>query len=200
MGNSWAPELRGAKGEIGPFILVYYTDRQKDHSDFFFFPVPPTDVQAQYGHTFSDFEVVGLGEAAMRGGDKLASLSLESFFPMQYDRTLVDGYYANAKLPKPYEFEQIIHQIRIIGRPCQLIIGGTNINWTCMIRDFRVEHRGGEPGDIYFGIDFKKHRLISVEKRKAGAAAGGSNRPTMSQGAPNIGKALAAARRVKGGW
>lgn len=193
--GTWALDTRSGRGEIGPFLLVYFTAPKGEHSDFIFFPVPPSDLQAQYGHSFSDFDIVGLGEASLRGGDKLASLTLESYFPLDKDPTMVDGYYRYRRLPRPYEFEQIIHKIRAIGRPCQLIVGGTNINWTCMIRDFRVEHRGGEPGDIYFSLDLKKHRVISVEKRVAGAMSGGNNRPTMSQGAPNIGKALSAMRR-----
>lgn len=193
MAESWAADTRGGRGEIGPFLLVYYQDATSNLQDFIVFPVAPSDIQATYGHIFTDFEIVGLGEAAIRGGDRLASLVFSSFFPRDYD-TYVDDYYTlNGGLKAPYEYEQIIHKIRQVGRPCQLLIGGTNINWTCQIRSFTIEHRGGEPGDIYYTIEFKKHRFITLEKRQADSPAPAPQprpRPAMNEGAPNLGEAV----------
>lgn len=207
-GNRYADaqyDVREGMGLIGPYLLTFYTQSVGDKSDFLVFPVAPRDIKAEYAYRYNEFEIVGAGEAAIRGGLKLASLTFESFFPRDYDPTLVDGYYwGGFGLKKPWEFEQLIHQIRVLGRPVQLVIGGTNINWTATIRDFRIEHRGGEPGDLYFSIDFKKHYPINVEKREADSPALGRTRPKPVQAAPSVGKAVrdgtSGATKTDPGW
>ncbi|TCP57979.1 LysM domain-containing protein [Tumebacillus sp. BK434] len=167
-------------GQIGPFLLTYWD--QVGVSRTLAFPVAPAQISVKYAHEFQESSVLGLGQTAFRGGDQLAELSFSSFFPRDYDRTLVDtwAYSSPESLKSPQEFERIIHEIRQVGKPSRLTIGGTYFNADVMIRTFDVEHRGGEPGDVYFTITFKKHRTLTVKKTdpKQGTSSGSERPPS----------------------
>ncbi|ASS74076.1 hypothetical protein CIG75_03135 [Tumebacillus algifaecis] len=165
---------------IGPFLLTYWDEVGSQRA--LVFPVAPQNINVKYAHEYHEVSVLGQGQTAFRGGDQLAELSFSSFFPRDYDQTLVDTwFYKNAgSLKSPQEFERIIHEIRQVGKPSRLMIGGTFFNADVMIRSFDVEHRGGEPGDVYFTITFKKHRALSVKKtepKQAADPASGAGRP-----------------------
>ncbi|WP_220353022.1 LysM peptidoglycan-binding domain-containing protein, partial [Halobacillus trueperi] len=50
------------------------------------------------------------------------------------------------------------------GKPVRLLISGTPINTLVRITSFVPQVRGGEPGDIYFDIEFRKHKEVKVRK------------------------------------
>lgn len=123
------------------------------------FPVNPESFQVTTGgNTFNDVQVLGKGEITVIGNEQLSTVTFSSFFPRDYD----EGYCSTTDIPDPYDAVRKIERMRLLKRPVRLIISGTNINVSCTIRQFDYEERGGEPGDVYFTIQFKAYRTFTT--------------------------------------
>lgn len=124
-------------------------------------PVNPPDLSVSGGGTsFTDNTVIKGGERTVIGDTQLKVVSFSSFFPRDYDAT----YCSYAKIPKPWDAVKKIEKWRKSGKPVKLLITGTNINMYCTIRKFDYKEKGGEPGDVYFDLEFKEFKFIKIRE------------------------------------
>ena len=124
-------------------------------------PVNPANYSISGGGTsFTDISVIKGGERTVIGDPNLRSVAFSSFFPRDYD----SSYCAYSNIPDPWEAVEQIEQWRSSGNPVKLLITGTNINMYSTIRTFNYEERGGEPGDIYYDMEFKEFPFINIRE------------------------------------
>lgn len=125
----------------------------------FQFPVNPASFQVSAGgNSFNDVQVLEKGEITVIGDKQLSTVTFSSFFPRDYD----EGFCSTSDIPDPYDAVRKIERMRLLNKPVRLIISGTDVNMSCTIRQFDHEERGGEPGDVYFTIQFKEYRTFST--------------------------------------
>lgn len=127
-------------------------------SDFLFPVNPPSFQVGAGGMNYTDSQVLGKGEVTVIGNEQLSTVAFSSFFPRDYD----EGYCQTRDIPKPYDAVKRIERMRLLKKPIRLIISGTTVNMPCTIRQFDYEERGGEPGDVYYTISFKRYRTYST--------------------------------------
>lgn len=121
---------------------------------------PPELVISGGGTAFSDAQVIKGGERTIIGNRMLQSVALSSFFPRDYD----PSYCVRKSIPDPWEAVDKINKWRDSGKPVKLLITGTDINMYATIRKFDYREKGGEPGDVYFDIEFKEFRFIKIRE------------------------------------
>lgn len=123
-------------------------------------PVNPDRLRYRLGKMgFEDIEIAALGEFTIIGNQQLFEIEFSSFFPLDYNPT----YCEYEDIPNPWDAVNMIKNWAISGNPMRVTIPGTPISLACTIRDFQIDERGGEPGDIYYTIAFKEYRFISVK-------------------------------------
>lgn len=139
-------------------------------------PVNPTEaVISGGGNTFTDMQVIKGGERTIIGNSTLRNISFSSFFPRDYDSS-----YCNYKnIPKPWDAVKKINKWRYSGKPVKLLITDMDINMYATIRKFDCREKGGEPGDIYYDIEFKEYKFIKIREigKKAAKVEQQSGRP-----------------------
>ncbi len=144
-------------------------------------PVNPSEpVISGGGTSFSDIQVIEGGERTMIGSSQLRQVSFSSFFPRDYD----PSYCIQKDIPKPWEAVKKMNAWRASGKPVKLLITGTDINMYATIRKFDYREKGGEPGDVYYDIEFKEFVFIKIrEISKQTKVQQQSNRPETSASA-----------------
>lgn len=144
--------------------------------DKIIFPVNPAELIITVGGmNFTDTQVIKGGEYTCIGDKKLDSISFSSFFPRDYDAS----YCNYSDLPKPWEAVEKIKSWQVSKKPAKLLITSTNINMYVTIRKFSYREKGGEPGDIYYDIEFKEYNFIQI--REVEVEIGGSFISTSNQ-------------------
>lgn len=123
------------------------------------FPVNPEEVKVITEAMVSTVDINDLGEIDQHTGEKLPVFAFSSFLPKHYD-----SYCQYQSIPDPNETAEKLDRIRESGKPVRLLISGTPINTLVRITSFVPQVRGGEPGDIYFDIEFRKHKEVKVRK------------------------------------
>lgn len=124
-------------------------------------PVNPSElVISGGGTTFSDSQVIKGGERTIIGNSMLQGVAFSSFFPRDYD----SSYCVKKDIPDPWEAVDKINKWRESGKPVKLLITGTDINMYATIRKFDYKEKGGEPGDVYFDIEFKEFKFIKIRE------------------------------------
>jgi len=128
----------------------------------FYFPVNPEELTASFDAD-NDYEVdaIGIGELIIPGAQRLESIGWSSFFPINYD----DGYVSipsGLMLDPNYAMQKLIEtkRERLV---CFLTIGGTPWNDYVLIKTLKWTSKAGEPGDIYYDIEFKRYRETSIQ-------------------------------------
>lgn len=128
-------------------------------------PVPPDKYEVTTGNLNTVVTVEELGELLLMGKSKLASLSMETFWPSkQYSFC----QYKNFILP--YEAMNLIKKWKDSGKPVQVIITSTPINMAMSIDDFTYGERDGTR-DVYFQISFKEYRYVKLSTKTITVAA-----------------------------
>lgn len=128
-------------------------------------PVNPQEIEIQDSTSHKTCEVLGLGEILLPKKPALKVVSWECFFPRPGNDP-----YLNSKARAPeFYVDQIEEAVKnkTVGR---LIISRSELydtNMRCVINGFKTIDKGGEPGDIYYSIEFKEYRdyapkIISV--------------------------------------
>ena len=119
-------------------------------------PVNPEEIETKHPTDHKTYNVIGVGEIVIPRKPSLKEVSWESFFP--WDRSAV---YVNsgAKAPSYYlkYFENALKKKQV----CRLIItrsGGYDTNMKCIVSNFEVKNKGGEPKDIYYSLELKEYR------------------------------------------
>lgn len=124
-------------------------------------PVNPPELTIQGGG--SDETVVNVikgGERTIIGDKKLSKVAFSSFFPKHYDASFCE----RTKIPDPWEAVKQIEKWRATGKPVKILITGTNINMYASIPKFEYKEKGGEPGDVYYSIEFTEFKFISIRE------------------------------------
>lgn len=124
-------------------------------------PVNPPELTIQGGGSEeTSIDVIKGGERTVIGDKKLTTVSFSSFFPKHYDASFCES----SKIPDPWEAVKLIEKWRESGKPVKLLITGTNINMYASIPKFEYQEKGGEPGDVYFSIEFKEFKFITIRE------------------------------------
>lgn len=121
-------------------------------------PVPPAEFELAQGNVNTVINVYSIGEVNLIGKSKLATITLESYFPAQeYSFCVYKGF------PKPYECINMIENWRKSGKPIRLIVTETPINLACAIENFNYREQDGT-GDVYFTLELKEYRFLTVQQ------------------------------------
>jgi len=128
----------------------------------FYFPVNPEELTASFDAD-NDYEVdaIGVGEILIPGAQRLESVGWSSFLPLNYDPGYV-SIPSGLLYPPDYAMQKLIEtkRERIV---CFLIIGGTPWNDYVVIKTLKWTAKAGEPGDIYYEIEFKRYRDVTIQ-------------------------------------
>lgn len=124
-------------------------------------PVNPPELVIQGGGSEeTSVNVIKGGERTVIGDKKLTTVSFSSFFPKHYDASFCES----RNIPDPWEAVKLIEKWRESGKPAKILITGTNINMYASIPKFEYQEKGGEPGDVYFTIEFKEFKFITIRE------------------------------------
>jgi LysM repeat protein len=119
-------------------------------------PIAPSSDQIVRGNNNTTVNITAAGELGLIGKSKLATIALDSFFPAQeYDFCQYTGF------PAPYDCVKMIERWRQSGQPIRLIITETDINMAASIESFSYGEQDGT-GDVYFTLELKEYRFITV--------------------------------------
>lgn len=142
-------------------------------------PVNPSEpVISGGGNNFTDVQVIKGGERTIIGNSMLQVVSFSSFFPRDYD----SSYCSVEDIPNPWEAVKKIEKWRKSGQPVKLLITKTGVNMYATIRKFDYREKGGEPGDVYYDIEFKEFKFIKIREvvKEAPKVQQQSDRPETS--------------------
>jgi nucleoid-associated protein YgaU len=129
-------------------------------------PVNPMEFNIRSGNKNNVVDILDMGELNLIGGQKLAEIQLQSFFPANWA-----PYCAYRSIPEPYDAVNKIESWRVSKRPIRLIISDTPVNMACAIEEFEYGERGGTR-DISYTLTLKEYRFIQIKQvGQAGAAA-----------------------------
>lgn len=117
-------------------------------------PVVPEELELESPFDVNTVNVAQLGAVTTPGFRQLKTITLESFFPRDYNPTYCD--YKGFDSPESYV--KRVEAWRDLRKPLQLVITGTNINMTVLIDDFTTTIAAGHVGDIYFSISFIQYK------------------------------------------
>lgn len=124
-------------------------------------PVNPAEpVISGGGTSFTDIQVIKGGERTVIGNRMLQVVAFSSFFPRDYD----SSYCVRRDIPDPWEAVSKINEWRDSDKPVKLLITETDINMYATIRKFDIREKGGEPGDVYYDIEFKEYEFINIRE------------------------------------
>lgn len=147
--------------------------------DSIILPVNPSEPVISGGGTnFTDIQVIKGGERTIIGNSMLQVVSFSSFFPRDYD----SSYCTREDIPDPWEAVKKIEKWRESGKPVKLLITQTGVNMYATIRKFDYREKGGEPGDVYYDIEFKEFKFIKIREvvKEAPKVQQQSDRPETS--------------------
>lgn len=122
-------------------------------------PVNPEEIEVSYPTQDEIESVLGIGEVAIPVKPSLKEVTWESFFPADND-VWVTKYRSPKKLAKAF---QGAWKGRI---KCRLVItrsNGVDTNMQCMISDFSIKDKGGEPEDLYYSITLREYREYGAQ-------------------------------------
>lgn len=142
-------------------------------------PVNPSEfIISNGGTSFTDVQVIKGGERTVIGNRQMQVVSFSSFFPKFYD----SSYCTEKSIFKPWELVKKIDAWRQAGEIVKLLITEADINMYATIRKFDYREKGGEPGDIYYDIEFKEFEFIRIREigTESAKVEQQSNRPETS--------------------
>lgn len=129
-------------------------------------PVLPDEVSVTYDGDNTQYNVIGIGEVVIPRHNKLATVTIDSFFPrnMYTSATCVSAWYA------PEYYVNYIRNLQQSQAVVQLIINRYdntelmfNTSFLCVISTFTVIDKGGESGDIYYSLSLQEYRDIQPQ-------------------------------------
>lgn len=127
-------------------------------------PVLPETIGITSTYGYDDVDIAQLGEYTLITNPTLRSLRIESFFPAYYD----SSYCEYQPLPDARTAASTIERWQQYGRPIRLRVlgdGGTVLmNYAVTIRTFTYEERAGHVGDIFYTLDLREYKFITLTK------------------------------------
>ena len=135
-------------------------------------PVLPEKIDVKNSMKTESVNIVDLGEITLPGSRQAAVISFSSFFPAQK----YSGMSNVAKLHPPWFYAAKLRNLLNAGNPVRFILNGGHINMFATIESFQCYEKGGDAGTIYYSIQFKEYREISVKQIKIKKASGTSKK------------------------
>lgn len=123
-------------------------------------PVNPEEIEITYPTNNVTHEVLGIGEIVVQRKPGLTEVSWDSFLPGADDEPYTSGDI------DPESFVKRIQRAMENEQTGRLVItrsGLFDTNLRCIVEDFIVKDKGGEPGDVYYSITLKEYRDYSPE-------------------------------------
>ncbi len=122
-------------------------------------PVNPENIEVKYPTDNKEYNVLGVGPIVVPRRPALKEVSWESFFPGD-----TSAHYVNSGVDDPEDYVKAIEKAMKAKQKVRLIISRSGLydtNMRCLISDFKTEDKGGEPGDVYYSIEFQEYRDYS---------------------------------------
>lgn len=138
-------------------------------------PVPPSSFEIIRSNMNKTTNIQDFGEFNMLGKENLAVLSISSFFPKEnYYFCQYDDF------PSPYDCVKKIEGWRKSGNPVKLTITATDIDLPVSIESFKYGEKEGT-GDVYFTLELKEYKYITLAAKQTGTQAGSQARPVTKE-------------------
>lgn len=133
---------------------------KKSNSDKFMLPVNPESFAFTEKHNNTSVNVNSIGEVNLLGKRDLKTGTISSHFPKR-DR----NYANNSGRQAPYTYINRLLSWKSSGKPIQLIITGTKINFQVTIETLKYGEQDGT-GDVYYDLTLKEYRTVEIKKTK----------------------------------
>ena len=124
-------------------------------------PVNPEELQVTHPNQDKTADVVGVGEILIPQKPGLKEVTFSSFFPGFRSDPYVHDYLNPKRIAKAFE-RAWKNRTR-----CRLIISRSidyDTNMSCVISDWKISDRGGEPDDLYYEVTFREYRAYGVSQ------------------------------------
>lgn len=133
---------------------------KKSNSDKIMLPVNPESFAFTEKHNNTSVNVNSIGEVNLLGKRDLKTGTISSHFPKR-DR----NYANNSGRQAPYTYINKLLSWKSSGKPIQLIITGTKINFQVTIETLKYGEQDGT-GDVYYDLTLKEYRAVEIKKTK----------------------------------
>ena len=133
---------------------------KKSNSDKFMLPVNPESFTFTEKHNNTSVNVNSIGEVNLLGKRSLREGTISSHFPKRNR-----NYANNSGRQAPYTYINKLRTWKSSGKPIQLIITGTEINFPVMIETLKYGEQDGT-GDVYYDLTLKEYRAVEIKKTK----------------------------------
>ena len=124
-------------------------------------PVNPEEIQVTHPYVDKTAEVAGVGEILIPQKPGLREVTFSSFLPGDDNDPYVHDYKSARSIAKALERAWKERTI------CRFIISRSidyDTNMRCVISDWKISDRGGEPNDLYYEITFREYRSYGVSQ------------------------------------
>ena len=141
---------------VSPDTMIYVKIGGKKYT----LPVNPEEIEVSHPHVDKTAEVAGLGEILIPQKPGLREITFNSFFPGD-DDPYVHNYRNPRTLAKAFE------RAWKERTKCRLIIARSisyDTNMQCVISDWKITDKGGEPDDLYYSVAFREYRSYGVSE------------------------------------
>ncbi len=119
-------------------------------------PVTPGSFEVSKKYNNSSLDINSLGEINMLGKRGLQTIKFTGMFPNK------PYSFANSLDDSPYSYVDKIDRLANSGKPCRIVISGTNISAQCTIDEFTHSEKDGT-GDVYYSISLREYRNIQPD-------------------------------------
>lgn len=124
-------------------------------------PVNPEEIKIKYPTDNKDYDVLGIGQIVVQRKPALKEVSWESFFPDDNSDP-----YVNSGAKDPESYVKKIEAAMKKKQTVRLIITRSDLfdtNIRCIIDEFELQDKGGEPSDIYYSITLREYRSYAPQ-------------------------------------
>ena len=135
-------------------------------------PVPPPSFEIKRGKQVEVVTLQNIGEVAMLGNGKLATITISSFFPAQ-----LYPFVQYRRFPKPYDCVKLIEHWQAQQKPIRFLITDTPINIAAVITNFEYGEKDGT-GDVYYALELLEYRFLAVKPVKTSSSGGNKTNNT----------------------
>lgn len=117
-------------------------------------PVNPEELMISSESNNKTSEIVSLGEISLLRTKKLATLSIDCFFPANQDAPYV---LTKGKFEEPQFYVDFIELVRNANQPMRFIITDTGVNMLVSIEGFEYGLKAGDD-DLYYKLQLKEYK------------------------------------------
>lgn len=152
--------------------------KNEKEKEIFHFPVNPFAITIDKNKRYETADIWNFGEVDFCDkGENIDTISFEVLFPRRYD-----SFCRYSDVPDPIKSMEKLEKWMKQEEPVRLIITDFNFNSLVTIASISENERGGESGDKYVSLEFRKWRQVQIRKvkiKKPSKSSGGlkRNRP-----------------------